>query len=74
MTTTSRSRLLIALLLSLTLGLAPFRPEPHLVGKLRWLFGGAEGMALMDYWDLLLHSAPWLALMYFIVVAIIQKK
>lgn len=45
--------------LCLTLGLAPFRPEPHLIGKLRWVLGGAEGMALMDWGDLLLHGSPW---------------
>lgn len=44
---------------SLTLGLAPFRPEPHLLGKLRWVAGGAEGMALMDWFDLVLHGTPW---------------
>ncbi len=49
---------------SLTLGLAPFTPEPHLVGKLRWLAGGAVGMAGADWLDLLMHGAPraWLLL------------
>lgn len=50
-------------LLSLTLGLAPFLPEPHLLGKLRWLAGGADGMGAEDWFDLLLHGAPWLALL-----------
>lgn len=49
-------------LLSLTLGLAPFLPEPHLLGKLRWLAGGAQGMAPMDAFDLLLHGFPWVML------------
>lgn len=48
---------------SLTLGLAPFSPEPHLVGKLRWVFGGAVGMGIMDWLDLLLHGMPWLLLL-----------
>lgn len=43
---------------SLTLGLAPFLPEPHLLGKLRWVAGGAVGMAPIDWGDLLLHGAP----------------
>jgi len=47
------------LLASLTLGLAPFTPEPHLIGKLRWVAGGAKGMQGMDYFDLLLHGSPW---------------
>lgn len=48
---------------SLTLGLAPFTPEPHLVGKLRWLAGGAVGMAGADWFDLLMHGAPWVWLL-----------
>jgi len=44
---------------SLTLGLAPFVPEPHLVGKLRWVAGGAVGMGPMDWFDLVFHGAPW---------------
>lgn len=52
--------LAMPLLASLTLGLAPFVPEPHLFGKLRWVAGGAVGMQLVDWGDLLLHGAPWL--------------
>jgi uncharacterized membrane protein len=48
------------LLLSLTLGLAPFLPEPHIFGKIQWVLGGAVGMQLMDWLDLLMHGAPWL--------------
>lgn len=47
------------LLASLTLGLAPFVPEPHLVGKLRWVAGGAHGMGTQDWLDLAMHGAPW---------------
>jgi len=55
-------RLLLPLLASLTLGLAPLVPEPHLVGKIRWVLGGAEGMTALDWFDLVLHGAPvvWL--------------
>lgn len=55
---------LLPLLACLTLGLAPFRPEPHLFGKIRWVLGGAEGMQLMDWWDLIMHGFPfvWLAI------------
>lgn len=48
------------MLASLTLGLAPFVPEPHLFGKLRWVAGGAHGMAALDWMDLAFHGAPWL--------------
>ncbi|MCU0324219.1 MAG: hypothetical protein MUF45_03065 [Spirosomaceae bacterium] len=52
------------LIASLTLGLAPFAPEPHVWGKLRWVMGGAVGMQIMDWLDLLMHGAPWLWLFY----------
>lgn len=52
----------IWLLASLTLGLAPFVPEPHVWGKLKWVAGGAEGMQLMDWFDLFMHGSPWLLL------------
>jgi len=52
---------------SLTLGLAPFVPEPHLLGKLRWLWGGAVGMQLTDWGDLLLHGLPWIALITYTI-------
>lgn len=47
------------LILSLTLGLAPFAPEPHIWGKLRWIAGGAEGMMAIDWFDTILHGFPW---------------
>lgn len=55
---------LVALIGSLTLGLAPFIPEPHVVGKWRWLLGGAKGMKFMDYFDLILHSLPFILLLF----------
>lgn len=61
------SRLFPPLLASLTLGLAPFLPEPHLIGKLRWLAGGGVGMGPMDVFDLLMHGAPWLWLLVSLV-------
>ncbi len=50
------------ILLCLTLGLAPFTPEPHIVGKLRWVAGGAVGMGAIDWFDLFLHGTPWMLL------------
>ena len=47
---------------SLTLGLAPFVPEPHIIGKVRWVLGGAKGMGLADWWDFVMHGAPWVGL------------
>jgi hypothetical protein len=59
---------------SLTLGLAPWVPEPHVVGKLRWVLGGASGMGLMDWMDLLLHGLPWLLLIRAIGIRIRRPK
>jgi hypothetical protein len=50
------------LVVSLTLGLAPFVPEPHLIGKLRWLMGGAVGMKPIDWFDLVQHGFPFVLL------------
>jgi hypothetical protein len=40
---------------SLTLGLAPFTPEPHLWQKLKMLAGG-ELNTVVDSFDLLMHG------------------
>ncbi len=50
------------LLLCLTLGLAPFYPEPHIWGKIKWISGGAVGMQALDWFDVLLHGFPWVLL------------
>lgn len=57
----------------LTLGLAPFTPEPHIVGKLRWVFGGANGMQLQDWFDLIFHGLPWLLLIRLLIMRFIIK-
>lgn len=49
------------LIVALTLGLAPFTPEPHIWEKLKMLFGG-ELYRPIDIFDLFLHGVPWLAL------------
>lgn len=45
----------------LTLGLAPFVPEPHLWEKLKMLAAGQLGRP-MDIFDLVLHGAPFVLL------------
>ncbi|WP_417238707.1 hypothetical protein [Bizionia sp.] len=64
----------LLLLLCLTLGLAPFFPEPHVWGKLKWIAGGAVGMQPMDWLDLLFHGFPFLLLLRYLVVKIVLKK
>lgn len=49
------------IVLSLSLGLAPFLPEPHLVEKVRMLMVG-ELSKPVDMFDLLLHGTPWVLL------------
>ncbi|GGG52323.1 hypothetical protein GCM10011414_22360 [Croceivirga lutea] len=57
----------------LTLGLAPFYPEPHLWGKIRWIAGGADGMRFIDWFDVVLHGFPYLLLVRKIVLALAKK-
>jgi len=49
----------VLLPVAVILGLAPFRPEPHLVEKLRMLANG-QLSAPIDIFDLFLHGAPLL--------------
>lgn len=48
------------IIVSLTLGLAPFAP-PHVLEKLQMLFSGTL-VRPIDIFDLLMHGAPWLLL------------
>ena len=57
-----RTGLPIFLVAALTLGLAPFVPEPHVWEKLKMLAAGELGRP-MDIFDLLLHGVPWLVLL-----------
>ena len=50
----------LVLLLCLTLGLAPFFPEPHIWGKLRWMLGDPSSMGTADWMDALMHGIPWI--------------
>lgn len=64
----------IVLMLSLSLGLAPFFPEPHIWGKLLWVAGGAVGMGAMDWFDFLFHGFPWFLLIRLGILKLIPKK
>ncbi len=64
----------LVLVACLTLGLAPFVPEPHLWGKLRWVAGGAVGMKAIDWFDLAMHGLPWVLLLRIFVLKIFVKK
>lgn len=69
-----KNQLILAVVASLTLGLAPFTPEPHLFGKIRWVMGGAKGMQAMDWFDLFLHGTPFVYLVLLLIYFGIRKK
>jgi len=62
----------LLIVLCLSLGLAPFTPEPHLLEKLRMLAAG-ELTRLIDVFDLLLHGTPWLLLIIKLVLPLTSK-
>ncbi len=63
----------IVLLLCLTLGLAPYFPEPHILGKVKWILGGATGMKPMDWFDVLLHGFPFVLLIRLLFIKVLKK-
>ena len=67
-----RIPLSILIVLSLTLGLAPFTPEPHLWEKLKMLASG-ELTELLDIFDLFLHATPWLLLIIKLLLPLAGK-
>lgn len=80
MNTRLRKNWTLFLIISLTLGLAPFNP-PHLIGKIKWILGGnalspKNGMKLEDWFDLVLHGMPWLLLLIssFLIILNFRKK
>jgi hypothetical protein len=58
---------------SLTLGLAPFFPEPHVWGKLKWIAGGANGMKMVDWFDFAMHGTPFLFLIASLILKLVKK-
>ncbi len=49
----------MVIILCLTLGLAPYTPEPHVWQKLQMLLAGTLGKPV-DIFDFVLHGVPWL--------------
>jgi hypothetical protein len=64
--------LTILILAALTLGLAPFFPEPHIWEKLKMLVAGELGKPV-DIFDLLMHAAPWVLLAAKLVRMALQR-
>jgi hypothetical protein len=64
----------LLLIIALTLGLAPFVPEPHVWEKLKMLAAG-ELVRPIDIFDLFLHGTPWLLLLAKVVrLAVVRRS
>lgn len=61
-------------LMTMTLGLAPFVPEPHIVEKMRRVAAGAGDMALIDWFDVAFHGAPWLWLAFTVASLLTRRE
>jgi hypothetical protein len=68
----NRIPLSILVVLCLSLGLAPFTPEPHLWEKLKMLASGGLSKPL-DMFDLMLHGTPWLLLVMKLFLSPVNK-
>ena len=62
-----------AIILCATLGLAPFSPEPHILGKTKWIIGGGTGMQMIDWLDTLMHGTPWVILIVMLSLKLKEK-
>ena len=56
-----RIPLFTCVIIALTLGLAPFVPEPHIWEKIKMLFAGTLVRSL-DIFDLFFHGVAWILL------------
>jgi hypothetical protein len=63
----------LLIVVCLTLGLAPFMPEPHLWEKLKMLTS-AELTKPVDIFDLLLHGTPWVMLVIKLALPATKKR
>ena len=63
----------LAIISSLTLGLAPFTPEPHIWKQFLNLKLGRE-MFFMDWIDILLHGTPWVFLIVVLISMLREKR
>ena len=64
----------VLIVIAVTLGLAPFSPQPHVVEKLAMLFNGTLSKPI-DIFDFLLHGTPWVLLVVKLVrLGLMQVK
>lgn len=57
----------------LTLGLAPFSPQPHLIEKLN-LWRAGQLVRAIDIFDLAFHALPWLLLLLKLMSETLHRK
>ena len=57
---------------ALTIGLAPYAPEPHVVEKLKMLAGGSLARPI-DIFDLLMHGTPWVLVVLKVIRQLTSK-
>jgi hypothetical protein len=63
----------LVIIAALTVGLAPFTPEPHIWEKLNMLSTG-DLVHLIDWFDLVLHGTPWLLLILKLITQILPQS
>jgi hypothetical protein len=63
----------VAIVLVVTLGLAPFVPQPHLIEKLSMLSRGELKQAI-DIFDLLFHAIPFAIIFYKLFFRFTQRS
>lgn len=68
-----KNQLQMAVIASLTLGLAPYTPEPHIWKQILNIYYGRP-MEGIDWFDLLMHGAPWLFLFFVLGSMAFKKK
>ena len=62
----------ILLVLCLTLGLAPFVPEPHVWEKIKMLLAGTLTNSV-DVFDLAMHGLPFVLLLLKLILSLREK-
>jgi len=63
----------VLLIMCLTLGLAPFTPEPHIWEKIKMLQGGTLTGAV-DIFDFAMHGLPFVLLLIKLLSKAMEKK
>ena len=59
---------------SLTLGLAPFIPHPHIWKQIVNISKAGGMMTGIDWFDLLLHGTPWVLLITTLILKFTSKQ